>query len=138
LAHLLAHNSAAYHPTMSQHTQSEVLSFLYGRLQTEFFAPFANAGGNVSVTTRAAARSPVQRVDLQALARRNAIRQEQSMRWDTHKRAKRVKNPKAYYTRRDIVKRTVFTKRKETPLKRRPAACLRRRAAACLRRPSRV
>ncbi|CAE7300884.1 unnamed protein product [Symbiodinium necroappetens] len=105
LAKLLAHQSAAYWPTVSQRSQSLLLSMITGHLRREFCPAFAKNPVAV-VRNRRLARAPVHRQN-PAAARAAADRAAgQSERWATHVAARKVR-------RRWILKRTVFTKKKQ-------------------------
>ena len=105
-AKLLAHHAAAYCPTVSQRSQSQLLALMLGQMQRHFCKQFSFHNIRPA-RTRTQVRRPVHHVlpaNVQAFQRTVA---EQKLRWARHV----LRKPR--HLCKKPVKRTVFTKRKQ-------------------------
>lgn len=124
LDHMLAHNSAAYTPTTIQRSQQVLLSVLQGTISQTFF-PESHADVK-TIDSRAIARSRGAKLDPAKTRASKEMVKVQQLKWKKQEQindAKKRERPNRINVA--IVcpmKRTVFTKQKETPLRRKPAA----------------
>jgi hypothetical protein len=82
LGKMVAHSSAAYHPTISQKSQKQLLSVVHGHTMADFFKPFGAAVPE-PVTCQTALRQPVHaNSDLKTEAFK-MVRASQQQRWGT-------------------------------------------------------
>jgi hypothetical protein len=112
LGRLLAHNAAAYHPTVAQHPQSYLLCVAQGYMMSSFFEPFGEAQ-TAPVTSRAAMGAPIHSPDMDKMHQFHTVAEAQKERWQTHVAIKNAKaKTKPLWARKTDLKRTVFTKKK--------------------------
>lgn len=119
---MLAHSSAAYHPTSVQYSQQLILAVVQGRVRSTFF-PKSVIEGVVVNSKRDARRSPVE-LNSQAARVRAAKFQKRADKWAAEI-SMRERRPKHESTHTRRIKRTVFTMKRGEKLKRlkkRPAA----------------
>jgi hypothetical protein len=115
---MLSHNSAAYHPTISQRSQSDLLSLLIGRIMQGFFE---NPDPVVQqpVIHRAILRAPVHPLQPDKVSHKQEIAARQEDRWAVHI-SNKVSKASRRGTRLAIkthLKRTVFTKKKQSKIR---------------------
>ena len=115
LGRLLAHNAAAYSPTIAQRSQREILCILQGHLMTSFVDAFG-AAIEEPVANVASLQGPVHALDKEKSAQRQARALRQHERWEKHETKQQLQRPfkrlKAL-GKRLCKKRTVFTQKKQ-------------------------
>jgi len=133
MTNLLAHGSAAYHPTLKQRSQLDLMTVIEGRLANTFFTPFSDKA-ICEVTSHKLMSAPVHHLDKAAAARRVTEKEQKKPRWALEIANKREKNPRAF-CKHINKKRTVFNQLKPTPLRRKPSASFKRPSAPTRRSP---
>ena len=117
LAKLLAHNAAAYFPTIAQRRESEVLSLLQGRITAGVLPVLSQEEASV-IRNREDLRKPVHELDASKAQRRQDTAARQQSQWRREERLREEKKAKRQVTnvRAAPMKRTVFTKQKPVGL----------------------
>ena len=106
---LLAHHSAAFDCTMSQRSQGQILALLEGHLLSKgcsFCKPWGEEQPLPAIAARRQLRKPIHRRDQQRARVYSSRKALQEERWRQHLRLKPRK-------RRHVLKRHIFTKKKE-------------------------
>ena len=110
LAKLLAHHSAAYHPTLAQRKESEILSLMQGWMTKGFLPPLEE--GQIQPTLcREALRKPVHQLDPQKVAVKKDKARQKAKQWSKEVENRKLKRPRSQPPK-PVSKRTVFTQRK--------------------------
>ncbi|CAJ1422424.1 unnamed protein product [Effrenium voratum] len=117
LQKMMAHNSAAYAPTLAQRSQAELLSLLRGHLSACFFSSFGDRA-IPPLTNRDEARRPARALDQAKTQRAKAVAASQRRRWGQHAAKLERRRAKRSVPGPPRIKRTVFTKRKQPRLHR--------------------
>ena len=110
LAKLLAHHSAAYHPTLAQRKESEILSLMQGRLIKGFLPPLEERQIGPTLC-REALRKPVHSLDPRKVAARKALKAKKAEQWQKEVKNRKLKHPHRA-AQPSSPKRTVFTQKK--------------------------
>ena len=131
LNHMLAHNSAAYTPTTVQRTQLSLLSLIQGSIGKHFF-PATDVVAK-TIASRTTARQPAVPRDQEKTTKskqQSKINQAQWKKQAAMNVVKKNKRQQAHPVHVKLrVKRTVFTKKKEQPLRRKPTAAKKKKQA---------
>ena len=109
LAKMLAHHVAAYHPTIAQRGEGEILALLQGELRRGLVE-----GAPQEIrprASRAELRAPVQRLDGSRVGARRRLKAQQAARWDAE-RERRAQRQRRRQAQKRRLKRTVYTKLK--------------------------
>jgi hypothetical protein len=119
LGKLLAHNAAAYSPTLAQRSQPELLCVLQGCVMAGFYDSFG-APADQPVTSIPELRAPVHPLNKSKAARTQAVARSQNERWKKQQsidQAKRSSRKHKVLVSRVTKKRTVFTKKKQRKIR---------------------
>ncbi|CAK9076836.1 Uncharacterized protein SCF082_LOCUS36965 [Durusdinium trenchii] len=92
LAKLLAHHSAAYHPTLAQRKESEILSLMQGRLIKGFVLCLEERQIGPTLC-REALRKPVHSLDPRKVAARKALKAKKAEQWQKEVKNRKLKHP---------------------------------------------
>ena len=112
---MFAHNSAAYHPTLMQCSQMKLLGLIEGCLSSAFFPKPSAAPA--SVASRERMRAAGVNTDAEKKEQTMAAARKRKAMWA---KQEEIDEPKK--KPRLEKKRTVFTKDKQSPVRRKPAA----------------